>query len=388
MTGSLQIKSGTYYAVLNFKDKEGKRKQKWISTELETRGNKRKAEQMLNDLKTQYDESDYIAPNKILFCDFLKEWIDLNKPNVQVTTYDGYIHMMRKHIYPYFQKSGILLAKMRPMDIQKYYAVKSAEGLSPNTVIKHHAVIRSALQYAVKSHLLRENVADLVDKPKREKYQASFYNKDELMQLFKTVQGSLIEVPVMIASCYGLRRSEILGLRWSSIDFDHRLLTVCNKVVRGKDSSGKLVSMAQTKLKSETSNRTLPLCDAMIRYLMRVRENIANNQKIMGTAYNHKYDAYICVNPLGNLIQPDYITNAFPKLLQKNGLRRIRFHDLRHSCATLLLSLGYSMKDIQEWLGHSDFMITANTYTHSDYKNKVKMINSVQELFSVFDEFH
>ena len=103
---------------------------------------------------------------------------------------------------------------------------------------------------------------------------------------------------------------------------------------------------------------------------------------MMGNTYNHKYDGYVCVNQLGNLIQPDYVSDMFPKLLDKYGLRKIRFHDLRHSCATLLLSLGYSMKEIQEWLGHSDFMITANTYTHVDYKNKIRMINSVENVLN------
>jgi len=381
MTGSLQIKKNVFYAVLNFKNKEGKRKQKWICTELEVRGNKRKAEQFLNDLKSQYEESEYIEPSKMLLCDFIKEWVNNNKSNVQVTTYDRYVHMLDKHIYPYFKECGLMLAKVKPIDIQRYHTAKLAENLSPNTVIKHHAIIRSALQYAVKTNLIRENVADLVDKPKRERYQGGFYNKDELSELFKVAKGSSIEVPIIIASYYGLRRSEIIGLKWSAIDFENRLLTVCNKVVRGKDDDGKLIAMSQRKLKSETSNRTLPLCDAMIDYLISIKAQIEHNRELMGSEYNNKYDEYICVNPMGNLIQPDYVTDCFGKLLEHNKLKHIRFHDLRHSCATLLLSLGYSMKDIQEWLGHSDFMITANTYTHSDYKNKIKMINSVENLF-------
>lgn len=195
MTGSLQVKNNTYYAVLNFKDKAGKYKQKWITTKLEVKGNKRKAEQILNDLKAEYEGTEYIEPSKILFCDFLKKWIELNKPNLQVTTYDNYIHMLNKHIYPYFKEKGILLSKIKPLDIQIYYAEKQ-KTLSPNTVIKHHGVIRSSLAYAKKTHMIKENVADLVDKPKKERYKASFYSTDELNALFTAAVGSSIETPI------------------------------------------------------------------------------------------------------------------------------------------------------------------------------------------------
>lgn len=381
MTGSLQIKNNVYYAVLNFKDKDGRRKQKWVSTGLEVKGNKRRAEKVLHELVIEYEGMSYIEPSRVLLCDFVKEWVDLSQSKVQITTYDGYVHMLNKHIYPYLKAHGLILSKIKPIDIQRYHAAKLKEGLSPNTIIKHHAIIRSALQYAVKNSLLKENVADLVDKPKRERYKAEFYDKQELTELLKSTKGSPIEVPIILACYYGLRRSEILGLQWSSIDFANRIISICNKVVRGKDKTGKLVAVSHNKMKSETSNRTLPLCDAMITYLQGVKANIELNQALMGNFYNKDFNDFVCVNSIGNLLQPDYVSDVFGKLLERNCLRHIRFHDLRHSCASLLLSLGYTMKDIQEWLGHSDFMITANTYTHADHRNKVKMINSVQDLF-------
>lgn len=382
MTGSLQIKNGKYYAVLNFKDKEGKRKQKWISTGLEVKNNKRKAEQMLNDLISEYSSSEYIEPSKDLFCDFLAKWIELNKAKVQITTYDGYKHMLEKHIYPYFKSKGLRLSQLKPIDIQQYYSDKINEGLSPNTVIKHHGVIRTSLQYAVKTNLVKENVADLVDKPKRERYHASFYTIDELNKLFTVIKETQIETPVLFAAYYGLRRSEILGLKWESIDFDNKTISICNKIIRGKDDNGKLSAISQDKMKSETSRRILPLCDTISEYLTKLLEKQQENVRIMGNCYNHKYDGFICVNAKGDIINPDYVTDAFSKLLKKNGLRHIRFHDLRHSCASLLVSMGYSMKDVQEWLGHADYTLTANTYSHVDMSEKVKMANSVNEKFT------
>lgn len=366
MTGSIQIKNDKYYAVLNFKDKEGKRKQKWIATGLEVKNNKRKAEQMLSELISEYSDSDYIEPSKMLFCDFLKNWIELNKANVQITTYDGYVHMLERHIYPYFKQRNVYLKKIKPIDIQRYYSDKVAEGLSPNTVIKHHGIIRTALQYAVKTNLIKENVADLVDKPKREHYHADFYTLDELNKLFEAVKGTSIETAVLFAAYYGLRRSEILGLKWSAIDFENKTISICNKVVRGKDKNGKLTAISQDKMKSETSRRVLPLCDTVAEYLRKLSETQRNNAVLMGNCYNHKYDGFICVNPRGDIINPDYITDTFGKLLKCNNLRHIRFHDLRHSCASLLVSLGFSMKQVQEWLGHADYTLTVNIpYGHT-----------------------
>lgn len=382
MTGSLQIKNGKYYAVLNFKDKEGKRKQKWVATGLDIKNNKRKAEQMLNEIINEYADTDYIEPTKILFCDFVKKWIELNKPNLQVTTYDGYIHMLNKHIYPYFKEKGITLNKIKPIDIQHYYTHKMESGLSPNTVTKHHGVIRSCIAYAVKNNMIKENVADYVDKPKKEKFHVSWYSVNEIRALFSAAKGSTIETPVLLASYYGLRRSEVLGLKWDCIDFEHKTVSIERKVVRGKDDEGKLVSISQDKMKSETSRRTMPLCADMAEYLTALLEKQENNVRIMGNCYNHEYDGYICVNDMGDLIKPDYVTATFKKLLDTNKLRHIRFHDLRHSCASLLVSMGFNLKDVQEWLGHADFTVTANTYSHVDMAEKIRMADAVNKKFT------
>lgn len=171
----------------------------------------------------------------------------------------------------------------------------------------------------------------------------------------------------------------MLGLTWDAIDFNNGVITIKQKVVRGFED-GKLVSLPQNKLKSETSYRSLPLCDVIRNHLEQVKYNQEKNKALLGSDYNYEYDGYICVTSTGNLLQPDYITETFAKLLKKHKLKKIRFHDLRHSCATLLLNLGFSMKEIQVWLGHSDFQITAKTYAHVDYKNKIVMIDRVSNM--------
>jgi len=376
MTGSLQVKNDMFYMVINTKNPAGKRKQKWIPTGLSTKGNKRKAEQQLNALLTEYTNAGYVEPSKILFCDFISDWVEMSKPKLQATTLMNYVHMLGKHIYPYFQASGLQLKGVTPDSIQRYYSAKIAEGLSPNTVIKHHGIIRSALQYAVKSRLIKENPCNFVDRPKRKKYVGEFYNADEIKQLLEVSKGTPIEVPIFIAAYFGLRRSEVLGLRWSAIDTSNKVLTVCHKVVRAIED-GRLVNIATDDLKTESSYRVLPLDERLQEFFTTVKRRQKWNMQVCGNSYNTEYLDYVCVNDMGDLINPDHVTGLFVKIIKRHSLKRIRFHDLRHSCASLLLSLGYSMKEIQEWLGHSNYQTTANLYSHVDPRNKKEMIRGL-----------
>ena len=137
-----------------------------------------------------------------------------------------------------------------------------------------------------------------------------------------------------------------------------------------------LVASDNTKTKS--SMRTLPLVPAFKDKLLAVRAEQEHNQKLCGRAYNKEYQGYICINEIGEIIKPTYITAEFPQLLERNGLRKIRYHDLRHSCASLLLANGVPMKQIQDWLGHSDFSTTANIYAHLDYNSKLSSASALQ----------
>lgn len=141
--------------------------------------------------------------------------------------------------------------------------------------------------------------------------------------------------------------------------------------------------MPQDKLKSESSYRSLPLCDVVFQYLMKIKAQQDENRKVMGKEYDNRFNDFVCVNPMGTLLNPDYISDTFNKLLAKHNLRHIRFHDLRHSCASLLVKLGYNLKDIQEWLGHADFLITANAYSHVDMSEKIQMADSLSDSFKV-----
>ncbi len=380
MTGSLQIKGDKFYAVLNFIDEGGKRKQKWISLNLPTRGNKRRAEIMLNELLVSYQGIEQIGPMSTWFSKCVGDWIESNSINVAKTTYDQYVNMLRNHIAPYFEQRQITLGSLTPGHLEDYYNFKVQEGLSPNTVIKHHAIIRSTLQWAVKHRYIKENVADLADKPTRVRYHGEApYSAEEVAQLVQLTQGDPICVPIFLASFYGLRRSEILGLKWSAVDFERGTITISTTVVREQSNGKILVVVRENTTKTEYSQRTLPLCKYAFDYLARLKQYQNSQQYLCGDSYDTRYLDFVCVDSMGTLLQPDHVSQRFQQVLNYHGLRKIRFHDLRHSCATIMLYLGYTMKDIQTWLGHSNYNFTADTYVHSAPGAHVEMASSFSE---------
>ena len=200
---------------------------------------------------------------------------------------------------------------------------------------------------------------------------------EEVAQLLQLTQNEPIAVPIFLAAFYGLRRSELLGLRWSSIDFQTGWLEISTTVVKEMHGS-KLVSVVRDNTtKTDYSERRLPLCQYSYQYLWNLRQRQLAQAKMCGEMYNREYMDFVCVDTMGNLLKPDFITGKFPKLLEKYQLRKIRFHDLRHSCATIMLYLGYTMKDIQTWLGHSNYNFTADTYIHSAPSSHQAMASSL-----------
>ena len=224
--------------------------------------------------------------------------------------------------------------------------------------------------YAVRIDLITSNPVDKVDRPKPQAFMASYYSAEEMEKLFEAAQGHKLELIIQLAAFYGLRRAEVMGLRWEAIDFEAKTLTI-RHIVTSTRIDGKKILVEADRAKTKSSLRTLPLVDPIAERLKAVKEQQEYNQKICGNCYNQEYLGYVFVDAMGNLIQPDSVTTGFPQLLKENGLRRIRFHDLRHSCASLLLKEGVPMKQIQEWLGHSDISTTANIYAHLDYSSKL-----------------
>ena len=303
------------------------------------------------------------------------------KNSVELSTYSGYELTIRKRLLPYFEPKHLTLRELSPMDIQEYYQYSlNVEGVSANTVIHRHANIRKALQYAVQMGLIEFNPADRVQRPKKAAFVGGVYNEAELDELFRAVRGDAIELAVILGAFYGLRRSEIVGLRWEAVDFERKTFTICHTATEVV-VDGKTVVVDKDRPKTKSSCRTLPMVAPFETLLLRMKAEQEENRRVCGSAYCTDYLDYVYVDALGSRITPNRISDRFPAVLKKNGLRKIRFHDLRHSCATLLYANGVSLKEIQEWLGHSNISTTSNIYTHLDFNSKVSSANAILRVF-------
>ena len=375
VAGHLQEKKGYFYMVLSYPDETGKRKTKWLPTGLTVKGNKKKAEKMLMETRQTFVPECKPIQEDMLFSDFLLQWLEIAKSTIAVTTYASNAGMTKSIITPYFKERKITLGNLKATDIQLFY-MEQLKRVKASSVIHYHAVIHRALKYAVKIELIEVNPADKVERPKADKFIGSFYDSAEMEKLFEAAKGTRLEIPIFLGAFYGLRRSEVLGLKWSAIDFQNNTITI-KHTVTSCNIDGKHVQIAQDTTKTKSSMRTLPLVPVFKEKLLTLKEKQKEYRRVCGKCYNKDYLEYICVDEMGTLISPHYLTASFPKLLEKNNLRHIRFHDLRHSCASLLLANGVAMKQIQEWLGHSDFSTTANVYAHLDYNSKLSSADAM-----------
>ena len=378
VAGHLTLKNGRYYAVLNYRNAGGQRKTKWIALGLPEKGNKRKAEAELARIRAEFEPPKEVGDlsSDMLFADYLREWLEIAKGRLAVATYSSYAAMINKPIGPYFRQRNLTLRELEARRLQMFYS-EMLRKVKPNTVIHYHAIIHSALKYAVKTDMLVQNVADKVDRPKKNSFQPVFLSAEEMQKMFEALRGTKLELPVLVAAFYGFRRGEVLGLKWDAIDFERGTISVI-RTVTTITVDGKQTEIEQQSAKTKSSLRTLPLIGSFREYFLQVKEAQELNKQICGNCYNHEYDGFVFVDELGERMRVDYLTNAFPKFLESHGLRRMRFHDLRHSCTSLLLANGVPLKHIQEWLGHSDFTTTANIYAHLDYKSKIASAQAME----------
>lgn len=378
VAGHLTLKNGRYYAVLNYRNAGGQRKTKWISLGLPEKGSKRKAEAELARLRAEFEPPKEVGDlsSDMLFADYLLEWLEIAKGRLAVATYSSYAAMIKKPVGPYFRQRNLTLRELEARHLQMFYS-EMLRKVKPNTIIHYHAIIHSALKYAVKTDMLVQNVADKVDRPKKNSFQPVFLSAKEMQKMFEALRGTKLELPVLVAAFYGFRRGEVLGLKWDAIDFERGTISVI-RTVTTITLDGKQTEIEQQSAKTKSSLRTLPLIGSFREYFLQVKEAQELNKQVCGNCYNHEYDGFVFVDELGERMRANYLTSAFPKFLESHGLRRMRFHDLRHSCASLLLANGVPLKHIQEWLGHSDFTTTANIYAHLDYKSKITSAQAME----------
>ena len=378
MTGNLQIKNGKYYAVINLYV-DGKRKQKWVSLKLPKKCTKKERDKKFREILSQYEENPQLNTSIVLFAEYVNAWLKEAKIKVDTVTYQHYENEIKNHIIPYFKRNQIKVIDINRQILQNYFNEKFENGrldgkggLSAKTLRHHKNIIHQTLELAVLNGIIPSNPCKNITLPKLEKHTYEFYNYEETKQFLNAVKNEPLYPLYLITAIYGLRRSEVLGLKWDSIDLNNKRLTIqhtrtrCNEIIE-KD-----------KTKTKSSLRSFPLTDEVVNLLVKIKLQEKRNKMLFGKDYVSNY--YVFKWEDGRPYSPDYITSKFAKTLKKYGLKHISFHGLRHSCGSLLNEQGFTLKDIQEWLGHSDIQTTANIYLHLDTKRKENIAKSISSI--------
>ena len=377
MNASLHKKGNMYYAVISVPAGNGKFKTKWISTHCRKKGDATKA---MREILTRMENGMFEQTCPYTFMEYMDYWLkSVIKPQIEVTTYEGYVSNYKLHILPYFQPLNLKLDQLRVGHFQQFvndlhhHGRKDGEGgLSTASIRKYMGNITKALNHAIRIGWLTQNPASYVEYPRSKPFVGSFYTTDEIERLLDAVRGQAIETPIILATHYGLRRGEILGLRWCDIDFEENTISIVNTRVR-------VSTDVEKQPKNEASRRTFPLIASVKEHLLKVKAQQEENRRVMREAYVDSDYVYVWDN--GQLPDIGYLNRALTKVLKANGLRHIRLHDLRHSTASYLNKLGFTPKEIQIWLGHSDISTTMNIYTHIDIGMKVGIAEKINTLF-------
>ena len=382
MTGCIALRKDVYYVRLTYYDRDHQRKDKWVSTGFSGRGAKQKATAMIQSFIEKYsylEKSDH--PSKMV--DYLKMWKELRKSEVAETTYDGYHTYIDRHLIPYFSNLNLNIQDITAGHIFDYVNYLSGDGGRKNNKIggqsntsirKIISILRQVFDYAVLYGDIKVNPALQVPMPKKvnnkDKRQV-FLTAEDAQRMLDAFRNEELGPIVYVTLYYGLRKSEALGLRWQAVDFEANTITINHTVV----SNGHIVRKDSTK--SYCSNRTFQLLPDVKDVLLKLKDQQENYKERLGSNY-HSND-YIFKNPNGIPYRPDSLTRSFKRALARHGLPQMRYHDLRHSTASILVDKGWDINDIKEWLGHSDISTTANIYAHISHRKKVSLAQDLDK---------
>lgn len=347
---------------------------------------KKECENSLRKALNEY-ETGYIEPSKMSLSDYLTDWLEgYVKESWKTSTYNRYKCLVRNSILP---SIGLIkLKNLKPFQIENMLSVEKKKGVSSTTVQHVYTVLNTALNRAVKLRILAMNPCDYVDRPKRTKFVANVLSVEEFYSLIdlldiKLYRDYVFSIALHIVLELGLRRGELSGLEWSNIDFEDNTISITNNLVY---TDGKTLLSTP---KTEESKRILYISDNLKKLLKQYKQVQNKNRLSYGprfqtNVYNDQEYDFVMIWENGKRLHPLYYTQKFSKLLKASSIdKKVRFHDLRHSNATLLLSQGVDFKTIQARLGHADISTTLNIYSHVSLEMQK---NAVDKLSSIFND--
>lgn len=362
MRGFVTRKGKAWYVITEQArdEADGTRRRKWHSG-YQTR---KAAEAALVSLMSRLQQGTYVEPTKSTFGAFLEEWLTTIRPTVRDTTWLSYEAEVRKHVIP--RLGTTRLQVLTPGDLNTLYAdlLKNGRrdgrgGLSFKTVRYIHTILRRALETAVRWNLLVRNPASLADPPsfRGRRPEMRTWSAEQVGAFLRATEGHSLHTAWVLAATTGMRRGELLGLRWSDVDFSNRRLSIQRSLV----TAGYQTSL--TEPKTSRGRRSVVIDSRTASILKEHRRAQLEDRLALGEAYLDQ--GLVLCRPDGSPIHPDALTKHFVKAVKASGLPRIRLHDLRHTHATLALQANINPKIVSERLGHASVAFTLDTYSHA-----------------------
>lgn len=370
----LKNRNGKCYVDITFKS-AGQHKRTEYSAKCDYYGLKKSEKRkILDEAKNKFERLHNMRRRidyRLCVNELIDKWMDGLEGTVRTSTLNSYKIINEAHLRPYFGK--MLVVEVTVDEINSYKNYKLNTDISNNTVIKHLKQLRSIFKFARELGIIDSNPAELVKLPRKEKFHSNIYELEDLRKLTEAVKNTKLELPVVLAYCCGLRREEILGLRYSDISQDFSKLHIRNTYINDGNEN---VFIAETK--NDTSNRHIKMCNDVKKCIIENKKKQEKNKEILGEKYND--ENFICTDEMGNPIKPNYISQTFKKIIEKNNLKQIRFHDLRHSVATELYRQGIDIGIVSQWLGHSSTAITESVYVHKNENDTTNTIDILNQL--------
>jgi integrase len=342
---------GRWTAAVELGWQGGKRRRKYVYGRT-----RREVAQKLRAVQRAQQDGGVLADERTTVERYLIDWLAVVKPSLRWRTWQRYEQYARLHAIPGIGR--VRLSKLTPQHLQGLYADRLRAGLSPTSVLHLHRLMHRALGQAVRWNLVPRNVADLVDPPRMPRYEHAAFTPEQAERFLAAIRGDRLEALFVLALVTGLREGELLGLRWSDVDLDAGTVTV--RGAMQPDERGRRV-IDETKTRS--SRRLVVLPRLAVAAMLRHRTVQARERLRAGSRWEEL--GLVFPNTVGRAILPqNLVQRSLYPLLERAGLPRLRFHDLRHSAATLLLARGVHPKVVSELLGHAQIGITLDLYSH------------------------
>lgn len=347
--GFLRKQGKRWYCVFDIPTENGKRKQKWVAAYQD----KPRSDKLLTNLVNEVNKGTYIEPSEEHLRDFLKTWLQTKKGSIRKATFNQYHYFVRDYIAPKLGKHK--LSQLKTKHIKAFYNdLRETSGLSQGSLFRLHITLKNALNSAVEDEAIAKNPALFNDAPKRPKKELQFWDEKTAWQFLEYAEGERTYIAFYLAIMTGMRQGEILGLKWSDIDLERKIITIHRTL--SHDGS------QFQEPKTNSSKRSIRIYDKTIEQLRKHYIRMKEERLRAGDIYQDT-GLVVCTR-LGTSLSPRNLNRIWYRLRKKANVPEIRFHDLRHTHVAIAIKDGQQLPEIAERIGHSSLQQIDETYGH------------------------